>query len=105
MTSRNHLCPAIHAKLWKPFTEYILKYLNEHTEHKIFVAWGAFAYNCLFNKTQNLDTDKHKLIVSSHPSPLSANKCFQIYPKFVDSKPFTKINGILIELNKTPIQW
>ena len=104
LTVREH-CPAIHAKLWKPFTEYILKYLNERTQHKIFVAWGAFAYNCLFNKNQNLDTDKHKLIVSSHPSPLSANKCFQIYPKFVDSKPFTKINGILIELNKTPIQW
>ena len=66
-------CPASHAKLWKPFTEYILAYVNQHTENKIFIAWGAFAYNCLFNKKQSLDTEKHKVIgqsdLSSQPSP------------------------------------
>ena len=94
LTVREH-CPASHAKIWKSFTEYIFTYLNLHTENKIFVAWGAFAYNCLFNKKQTLDTEKHKLVVSSHPSPLSANKNFKEFPKFMDSKPFSTINTTL----------
>ena len=104
LTVREH-CPASHAKLWKPFTEYILSYINKHTENKIFVTWGAFAYNCLYNKKQTLDTEKHKLIVSSHPSPLSAQKMFKTYPKFMDSKPFSKINKLLQQQNKEEIIW
>ena len=104
LTVREH-CPASHAKLWKPFTEYILSYINKHTENKIFVAWGAFAYNCLYNKKQTLDTERHKLIVSSHPSPLSAQKMFKTYPKFMDSKPFSKINNLLQQQNKEEIIW
>ena len=104
LTVREH-CPASHAKIWKLFTEYIFTYLNLHTENKIFVAWGAFAYNCLFNKKQTLDTEKHKLIVSSHPSPLSANKQFKTFRKFVDSKPFTAINKTLTEMEIQVILW
>ena len=104
LTVREH-CPASHAKLWKPFTEYILTYLNKDTENKIFVAWGAFAFNCLFNKTQNLNTENHKLIVSSHPSPLSAQKMFKSYPKFMDSKPFSKINKMLKDEEIDEIVW
>ena len=104
LTVREH-CPASHAKMWKSFTEYILTYMNQQTENKIFVAWGAFAYNCLFNKKQTLDTEKHKLVVSSHPSPLSANKNFKEFPKFMDSKPFSTINKGLIEMKKEIILW
>ena len=104
LTVREH-CPASHAKFWKPFTEYILSYINKQTENKIFVAWGAFAYNCLYNKKQTLDTERHKLIVSSHPSPLSAQKMFKTYPKFMDSKPFSKINNLLQQQNKQEIIW
>lgn len=104
LTVREH-CPASHAKLWKPFTEHILSYLNQHTANKIFVAWGAFAYNCLYNKKQTLDTEKHKLIVSSHPSPLSAQKMFKTYPKFMDSKPFSAINTLLQDQQLQEISW
>tara|TARA_A100001011_G_C14239975_1_gene812781 strand:- start:464 stop:1192 length:729 start_codon:yes stop_codon:yes gene_type:complete len=105
LTVREH-CPASHAKIWKPFTEYILTYLNQHTENKIFIAWGAFAYNCLYNKKHTLNTEKHALIVSSHPSPLSALKMFKTYPKFMDSKPFTAINKILRQqLQRPEILW
>ena len=104
LTVREH-SPASHAKIWKAFTEYILTYLNQNTENKIFVAWGAFAYNCLFNKKQRLDTEKHALIVSSHPSPLSAQKMFKSYPKFMDSKPFSVINEILQKQQISEISW
>ena len=104
LTVREH-CPASHAKIWKPFTEYILTYLNENMERKIFVAWGAFAYNCLYNKKQILNTEKHALIVSSHPSPLSAQKMFKSYPKFMDSKPFSAINKILRQQEIPEINW
>ena len=98
-------CPASHAKIWKPFTEYILSYLNQNTENKIFVAWGAFAYNCLYNKKQTLNTDKHSLVVSSHPSPLSAQKMFKSYPKFMNSKPFSSINKMLRQQEISEIIW
>ena len=65
----------------------------------------AFAYNCLFNKKQSLDTEKHKVIAISHPSPLSANKKFKEFPKFLGSKPFSKVNSLLMETNIKPIIW
>lgn len=104
LTVQEH-CPASHAKIWKPFTEYILSYLNKNTVGVVFVAWGAFAYNCLFNKKTTLNTEMHYLIASSHPSPLSVNKQFKSFPKFSESKPFTKINQILCKLEKQPIKW
>ena len=104
LTVKEH-CPNSHVKLWKGFTEHILDYLNKNTENKIFVAWGAFAFNKLFNKKNNLDINKHSLIVSSHPSPLSANKAFRNFPKFIGSKTFSRINDILSKKKETQITW
>ena len=58
LTVQEH-SPGSHIKIWSEFTQYILRYLNEQTSNKIFVAWGAFAYNCLFNKRFTLDIVKH----------------------------------------------
>ena len=104
LTVKEH-CPNSHAKIWKGFTEHILNYLNKNTENKIFVAWGAFAFNKLFNKSNNLDINKHSLIVSSHPSPLSANKPFRNFQKFLGSKTFSKINYMLAEKKEKQIEW
>ena len=86
-------------KLWNNFTDYIISELNKQ-DNIIFVAWGAFAHN----KLKNIDTSKHSLIISSHPSPLSCHKQYKEYPAFKDSKPFLKINTLLKENNKT-IEW
>lgn len=92
--------PGSQLKLWCDFTDYIIHELNK-LDNIIFVAWGAFAYN----KFSLIDTDKHTLIVSSHPSPLSNSKPFKQFPPFKGSKPFSKINEKLLKLGKTPIDW
>ncbi|MFV0254518.1 MAG: uracil-DNA glycosylase [Erysipelotrichaceae bacterium] len=80
---------------WQEFSFNALKYLNDNKEHLIFVLWGKKAQELI----DVIDTNKHYIITSNHPSPLSA------YRGFFGSKPFSKINKILIELNKTPIAW
>ena len=92
--------PGSQLKLWCDFTDYIIHELNK-LDNIIFVAWGAFAYN----KFSLIDTNKHTLIVSSHPSPLSNSKPFKQFPPFKGSKPFSKINEKLLKLGKTPIDW
>tara|TARA_B110001452_G_scaffold265480_2_gene270212 strand:- start:311 stop:1012 length:702 start_codon:yes stop_codon:yes gene_type:complete len=93
--------PNSQANLWTEFTKFIIYELNKNTEPIIFVAWGAFAHNQL----KNVNVDKHHLIVSSHPSPLSVYKKYKEFPAFMGSKPFSKINMIL-EKNKTRrIEW
>jgi uracil-DNA glycosylase len=93
--------PGSHFKIWNDFTNYVLKDLNENHENIIFVAWGANAYN----KLKNINTTKHHLLVSSHPSPLSYYKKFNNFHEFKGSKPFSKINEILEKNNKENILW
>lgn len=89
--------PASHMKIWLPFTKFIIDYLNNTCHGIVFVAWGAFAYD----KLKDIDLSKHKLIVSSHPSPLSASRKYRDFPSFKGSKPFSKINSFL----KDKIVW
>lgn len=93
--------PGSHIKLWNNFTKYIIEELNNCEHSIIFVSWGAFSYN----KLKNIDTTKHTLLVSSHPSPLSVYKKFKEFPAFYGSKPFSKINNILHKQNKETIIW
>ena len=92
--------PGSQMKIWNNFTNYIISELNK-LDNIIFVAWGAFAYE----KFKNIDSSKHHLIISSHPSPLSCFKQFKEFPAFKGSKPFSKINNKLIEYNKPIINW
>ena len=66
----------------------INKYISENCEKVVFLAWGAFAHK----KMENVNKDKHVMIVSSHPSPLSYTKTYKVYPPFKGSRPFSKIN-------------
>ena len=70
-------------------------------ENIIFIAWGAFAYK----KLENINLDKHIMLTSSHPSPLSCNKKFKEFPTFMESNVFSKINKILESQNQTVINW
>jgi uracil-DNA glycosylase len=87
--------------LWNDFTSFVINELNNCNHQIIFVAWGAFAHN----KLANIDTNKHKLIISSHPSPLSVYKNYKQYPPFNNSKVFSKINKYLTENNQKSIDW
>ena len=92
--------PGSHLKLWNKFTDNIISEINK-LDKVIFVAWGAFAHK----KLKNIDCKKHKIIISSHPSPLSFQKNYNQFPMFKGSKPFSKINQYLLEYNKKPIEW
>lgn len=73
-----------HMKFWLPFTKFIIDYLEKNTKC-IFICWGSFS------KKICEGIDKDRLLISSHPSPLSATKKLGDYPSFNDSKVFEKI--------------
>ena len=82
-------------KGWEIFTDTIISKLNNREDPVIFVLWGSFARS----KKELITNKRHKIIDSVHPSPLSANR------GFFGSKPFSKINNYLKEMNKKEIKW
>ncbi len=88
--------PMSHAKIWREnFTNATIKKLSDHKKWLIFVLWGAFAQA----KKSHIDTSRHTIIESTHPSPLSAHR------GFLSSKPFSKINKILKSQWEKEINW
>lgn len=77
------------------FTDEVIKLISDRESHVAFVLWGnkAIAKEKLINK------DKHLVIKSAHPSPLSASW------GFFNSKPFSKINSYLKKYHKDPIDF
>ena len=80
---------------WEFFTDAIISEISEKKENVVFVLWGSFAQK----KIPLIDAQKHLIITSAHPSPLSAHR------GFLGSKPFSKINDYLISKNSSPILW
>ena len=95
LTVRAHNANSHAGHGWEWFTDTILKHINRERESVIFLLWGGKAAK----KEPLIDADKHIIIKSAHPSPLSA------YRGFFDSKPFSKINKILAEKNLPVIEW
>lgn len=89
-------CPASHAgKGWEIFTDTIINKLNSKNNNLVFILWGAYAQK----KADFINTKKHLVLHSSHPSPFSAHR------GFLGSKVFSKTNTYLVKKNKTPINW
>ncbi|MDN6639946.1 MAG: uracil-DNA glycosylase [Tetragenococcus halophilus] len=82
-------------KGWERLTDKVIEKLNERQDPVIFILWGKPAQK----KISMIDTSRHVIIKSVHPSPLSANR------GFFGSKPFSKANNALIALGKSPIDW
>jgi uracil-DNA glycosylase len=82
-------------KGWERFTDAVIQGLNQRETHCVFVLWGAYAQK----KGVLIDEQRHTVIRSAHPSPLSA------YRGFFGSKPFSKINSALVSQQQTPIDW
>lgn len=82
-------------KGWEIFTDKIIEKLNEKEEPIVFVLWG----NAARSKKVLLTNEKHMVVESAHPSPLSYNRGFK------DSKPFSKVNSMLKSVNKKEIKW
>lgn len=81
-------------KGWEIFTDTIISKLNDRKEGIVFVLWG----NAAKSKNKLIDNKIHKIVESAHPSPLS-------YGAFRGSKPFSKVNNYLKELNNKEIEW
>lgn len=85
-----------HAKLgWEQFTDAVIAKLNQHCDGLVFLLWGAHAHK----KAKMLNTDKHYILKSVHPSPLSA------YRGFIGCGHFSQTNQILTQQAKKPINW
>lgn len=82
-------------KGWEQLTDSALAALAREREHIVFILWGAYAQK----KVSLLDTSKHHLIASPHPSPLSAHR------GFFGSAPFSKTNAKLREWGQHEIDW
>lgn len=88
--------PASHqGKGWELFTDKIIQLLNEKRTHLVFILWGSYAQK----KAAFVDRNKHFVIESVHPSPLSAHR------GFMGSKPFSKANQYLKKQLGSEIQW
>lgn len=94
LTVRAHE-PASHRNIgWEQFTDAVLKTLSETHEHLVFILWGKYAEQ----KKKLIDTQKHLVLISAHPSPFSAHK-------FFGGKYFSKTNDYLRAHGKKEILW
>ena len=80
---------------WERLTNRLIESLNELTRPVIFILWGKPAQD----KEKLITNPNHIILKAPHPSPLSA------YRGFFGSKPFSRVNDILIQQGQTPICW
>lgn len=82
-------------KGWETFTDSAIARLSDQRDGLVFILWGSYA----IAKRALIDTNKHLVITSPHPSPFSAHK------GFFGSKPFSRTNDYLAAHGKAPIRW
>ena len=82
-------------KGWEQFTDAVISILSKDCDNIVFLLWGSYAHR----KGQNIDANKHLVLKSVHPSPLSAHR------GFFGNHHFSKTNEYLIQHNKEPIDW
>ncbi len=80
---------------WENFTDEVIRQLSARHSGLVFILWGSFAQA----KEALIDTTKHYVLKSVHPSPLS------VYRGFFGCRHFTKTNELLVKSNKEPIDW
>jgi uracil-DNA glycosylase len=81
---------------WETFTDAVVRVLNDEREHLVFMLWGSYAQR----KGRIIDTRKHLVLKSVHPSPLSANR-----GGWFGCKHFSQANRYLQQQGLTAIDW
>lgn len=85
-----------HARFgWERFTDAVIDAVNRHTEGVVFILWGSHAQK----KGANIDSQRHLVLTSPHPSPLSARR------GFFGCQHFSRANAWLKQHQKTPVNW
>lgn len=95
LTVEDNKAGSHHGHGWEQFTDKIIEVLNQKKENLVFILWGSPAQK----KAKSVDENKHFIIKSVHPSPLSS------YRGFFGSKPFSKSNAFLKSKGITEIDW
>jgi len=81
---------------WQIFTDAVIQKISDEKEQVVFLLWGSFAQK----KGLKIDRNKHLVLTSGHPSPMSANQ-----GKWFGNKHFSQTNSYLKSIQKTPIEW
>lgn len=84
-----------HLKHWETFTDAIIKHISMSRRDIVFMLWGNYARG----KKTMIDEEKHCILESSHPSPLSAHR------GFLGCQHFIKCNQYLEQHHKIPVEW
>ncbi len=95
LTVRAHLANSHKGKGWETFTDAVIRQVNAKSDPVVFVLWGGYAQK----KLPLIDTSRHVVIQSVHPSPLSARS------GFFGSRPFSQINAALRAAGQPEIDW
>ncbi|HSX76246.1 MAG TPA: uracil-DNA glycosylase [Shinella sp.] len=80
---------------WERFTDAVIRAVNEQEKPVVFILWGSYAQK----KAAFVDRERHLVLRSAHPSPLSAHN------GFFGSRPFSKANAFLEKHGRKPIDW
>ncbi|MCI5560016.1 MAG: uracil-DNA glycosylase [Phocaeicola sp.] len=95
LTVREGMAGSHQGKGWETFTDAAIKALVEQKEHLVFILWGSYAQK----KMPFIESDKHLVLKSAHPSPLSAHY------GFFGNHHFSKANEYLVKYGQKPIEW
>lgn len=95
LTVRAHQAGSHQRKGWETFTDAVIRILSEKKENLVFMLWGNYAQQ----KGAVIDTNRHLVLKSVHPSPLSAHR------GFIGCGHFSAANKFLIAKGKEPVKW
>ncbi len=95
LTVRAHQAASHQKRGWETFTDAVIEAVDAKPERVVFILWGASARR----KRALVDTSRHVIIESAHPSPLSAHN------GFFGSRPFSRTNAALEAAGREPVDW
>lgn len=95
LTVREHAAGSHQNTGWETFTDEVIRKVSEGRDHVVFMLWGSYAQS----KAKLIDSSRHCVLKSAHPSPLSA------YRGFFGNHHFSICNQYLQQHGMEPIQW
>ncbi|MGF1598514.1 MAG: uracil-DNA glycosylase [Acidimicrobiales bacterium] len=95
LTVRAHQAASHQKRGWETFTDEVIRAVSAKRDTVVFILWGSSAGR----KKQLIDTSRHVVIESPHPSPLSAHR------GFFGSRPFSRANAALVAAGRDPVDW
>ena len=95
LTVRAHVAASHAGYGWETFTDAVIKTVASNRKNVVYMLWGSFAQK----KAEMVDKNENLLLVSAHPSPLSASR------GFFGNHHFSRANEYLVQHGQTPINW